>query len=377
MFELEEVKGEIARIKVAGVGGAGGNMVNNMIAASLKHVEFVAMNTDAQALGISLAQRRVQLGDGVTRGLGAGSKPELGRRSAEESREDIAAALGGVDMIFICAGMGGGTGTGASPIVAQVAKEMGALTVSVVTKPFFYEGTKRRHNAESGIKELEKHVDTLITIPNDRISYAVDKSTSLIESFARANDVLRQAVQGISDLIVIPGLINLDFADVRTIMEEAGSAVMGMGMAAEAKEATKAAINNPLLENSSIEGARGILVNITGGPDLSLKDVEEAAGLVYDSAHQEANIIFGAVIDPDLKDECRVTVIATGFAPKKQKLEIPVKKWAPPKEPMKEQITLKGSSKILAKSLKPDPAPLTFEDRFDIPTFLRKEHTGL
>jgi len=371
MFELEEVKGEIAKIKVVGVGGAGGNMVNNMIAASLRHVEFVAMNTDSQALGISLAQRRVQLGDAVTRGLGAGSKPELGRRSAEESREDIAAALCGVDMIFICAGMGGGTGTGGSPVVAQVAKDLGALTVGVVTKPFFYEGTRRRHNAETGIKELEKHVDTLITIPNDRISYAVDKNTSLLESFARANDVLRQAVQGISDLIVIPGLINLDFADVRTIMEEAGSAVMGMGVAAEAKEAAKAAINNPLLENSSVEGARGILVNITGGLDLSLKDVEEAAGLVYDSAHAEANIIFGAVIHPDLKNECRVTVIATGFAPRKQKLEIPVKKWAPPKE----EITLKGSSKILAKSLKPEGGPLSFEDTFDIPTFLRKEPT--
>jgi len=371
MFELEEVKGEIAKIKVVGVGGAGGNMVNNMIASNLKHVEFVAMNTDAQALSISLAHRRVQLGDSVTRGLGAGSKPELGRRSAEESREDIADALAGVDMIFVCAGMGGGTGTGASPVVAQAAKELGALTVGIVTKPFFYEGTKRRHNAESGIKELEKYIDTLIIIPNDRISYAVEKSTSLIESFARANDVLRQAVQGISDLIVVPGLINLDFADVRTIMEEAGSAVMGMGVAPEAKEATKAAISNPLLENSSVEGARGILVNITGGLGLSLKDVEEAAGLVYDSAHAEANIIFGAVIDPDLKNECRVTVIATGFAPKKPKLEIPVKKWAPPKE----EITLRGSSRILAKSLKPEAGSAAFEETFDIPTFLRKEPT--
>lgn len=375
MFELEELKGEIAKIKVVGVGGAGGNMVNNMIASNLKHVEFIAMNTDAQALGISLAARKLQLGDSVTRGLGAGSKPELGRRSAEESREDIADALRGVDMVFITAGMGGGTGTGASPIVAQVAKELGMLTVGIVTKPFFYEGTKRRHNAEQGIKELEKEVDTLIIIPNDRISYAVEQGTSLLESFSRANDVLLHAVQGISELIVVPGLINLDFADVRTVMEEAGSAVMGMGTAAGAKEATKSAITNPLLENSSIEGAKGILVNITGGVEMTLKEVEEAASLVYDSAHQEANIIFGAVINPELKNECRVTVIATGFAPKKPKIEVPptVKPWSPPKE----HVTLKGSSKILAKSLNPEAGSIAFEDAFDIPTFLRKESTKL
>ncbi len=394
LFEIEEMKVDAARIKVIGIGGAGGNMVNNMISSNLKHVQFVAANTDAQALGISLASRKIQLGEDITRGLGAGSKPETGRQAALESKEALTDALKGADMVFITAGMGGGTGTGASPIVAQTAKETGALTVAVVTKPFFYEGTTRRHNAEAGIKELEKNVDTLIVIPNDRISYVVDKGTSLLESFARANDVLRQAVQGISDLIVVPGLINLDFADVRTIMQEAGNAVMGMGADSSAKEATKKAISNPLLENSSIEGARGILVNITGGSGLSLKDVEEAASLVYDSAHPEANIIFGAVIDQELEGECRVTVIATSFAPRKQKLDIPVKKWAPPAMPAASApsaasslanevpASLKGSQRILAKSLKlpsgdsqaaEKAGPSVYDDPFDIPTFLRKQ----
>ena len=406
MFEIEEMKTDMARIKVVGVGGAGGNMVNNMVSSNLKHVQFVAANTDAQALGVSLASRKIQLGEDVTRGLGAGSRPDIGRQAALESKEALTDALKGADMVFITAGMGGGTGTGASPIVAQCAKETGALTVAVVTKPFFYEGTTRRHNADAGIKELEKNVDTLIVIPNDRISYVVDKGTSLLESFARANDVLRQAVQGISDLIVVPGLINLDFADVRTIMQESGGAVMGMGADLSAKEATKKAISNPLLENSSIEGARGILVNITGGLGLSLKDVEEAASLVYDSAHPEANIIFGAVIDQELEGECRVTVIATSFAPKKQKLEMPsVRKWAPPAPGMPPTpananlhfktgdapANLKGSQRILAKSLK-TPLPeiggehggqagektepaFSCDDPFDIPTFLRK-HLG-
>lgn len=394
MFELEELRGGqfTARIKLAGVGGAGGNMVNNMITADLKQVEFVAMNTDAQALGVSLAQRKIQLGENVTRGLGAGSKPELGKQAAAESKQEIADALAGADMVFITAGMGGGTGTGASPVVAQAARELGILTVAIVTKPFFYEGTTRRHNAEMGIKELEKQVDTLIVIPNDRISYVVDKGTSLLESFARANDVLRQAVQGISDLVVKPGLINLDFADVKTIMENSGPAVMGQGVAAGAKEATKKAINNPLLENSSIEGARGILVNITGGTELSLQEVEEAAGLVYDAAHPECNIIFGAVIDRDLKGECRVTVIATGFEPKKEKVDLPeVKKWSPPKEAVfarREPLVLRGSQRILSKSLRapeeasaPESAsglsssglPMPLDDPFDIPAFMRRQ----
>ncbi len=381
-FELEEVKGEMAKIKVIGVGGAGGNMINNMVAGSLKHVEFIAFNTDQQALGISLAHRKIQLGENMTRGLGAGSKPQIGKSAAEESREIIADALAGADMVFVTAGMGGGTGTGASPVIAQVARELGALTVAIVTKPFFYEGTTRRHNAENGLKELEKNVDSLIVIPNDRISYVVDKGTSILQSFAKANEVLLNAVQGISDLIVIPGLINLDFADVRTIMQEAGQAVMGTGTAPDAREATKKAISNPLLENSSIEGAKGILVNITGGFELPLKDVEEATCLVHEAAHPEAMIIFGAVIDPELKNECRVTVIATGFSPKKEKLDIPVKKWAPASKeqpaprpaPVRENIVLKGSQRILSKSLQGHSERQdAFDDPFDIPAFLRKE----
>ena len=417
LFELEEVKGDFARIRVIGVGGAGGNMVNNMIAQNLKHVDFIAVNTDNQALGTSLAQRKIQLGEAVTRGLGAGSKPDLGRQAALESKDELTKALSGTDMVFICAGMGGGTGTGASPVVAQAAKEAGALTVAIVTKPFFYEGTTRRHNAELGLKELEKSVDTLIVIPNDRISYVVDKGTSLLDSFGKANDVLRQAVQGISDLIAIPGLINLDFADIRTIMQESGPAVMGMGAAPDAREAVKKAITNPLLENSSIEGARGIIVNITGGLELSLKEVEEAASLVYDSAHPDAHIIFGAVIDRALKEQCRVTVVATNFISKKERVELPVKKWAPHQsmgqatpqtaeaavseipqtetvsaeaektvskpEPMpssiaahykKEMPELRGSQKILAKSLRPLTKKIEpFDDPFEIPAYLRKD----
>ncbi len=426
LFELEEIKGEVARIKVIGVGGAGGNMVNNMIACNLKHVDFIAANTDSQALGVSLAQRKIQLGEAVTRGLGAGSKPDLGRQAALESKDAIVKALSGTDMVFITAGMGGGTGTGASPVVAQAAREAGALTVAIVTKPFFYEGTTRRHNAELGLKELEKSVDTLIVIPNDRISYVVDKGTSLLDSFGKANDVLRQAVQGISDLIAVPGLINLDFADVRTIMQESGPAVMGMGAAPDAREAVKKAITNPLLENSSIEGARGIIVNITGGLELSLKEVEEAASLVYDSAHPDAHIIFGAVIDRALKQQCRVTVVATNFVSKKEKVDLPVKKWAPQTqtaipqtaqaaqlekavletslpelpalpgtagkaaggpEPLapsiaasgfkKEMPALKGSQKILAKSLRPLAKKIEpFDDPFEIPAYLRKD-TGI
>jgi cell division protein FtsZ len=369
MFELQELGPTGARIKVLGVGGAGGNMLNAMIAAGLEHVEFIAVNTDQQALEVCLAPRKVQIGASLTKGLGAGSKPEVGRQAALESRQEIVEALEGADMVFITAGMGGGTGTGASPVLAQAARELGALTVGVVTKPFFYEGSTRRLNAQEGIKELQRWVDTLIVIPNDRISYVVAKETPLVESFRVANDVLRQAVQGISDLVVVPGLINLDFADVRTIMAGAGRAVMGMGSSAKAREAAKRAITNPLLEDSSIEGARGILVNITGGLGLSLQDAEEAAGLVHECAHQEANIIFGAVVDADLKDEVRVTVVATGFGrPKKGQeqrrqaqdslAELRPYSPPPPKEP-----TLRASARVLSKTL---------EGSYDIPTFMRK-----
>jgi cell division protein FtsZ len=378
-FELEEVRGQGASIRVIGVGGAGGNAVNNMIASNLQGVEFIAVNTDIQVLETSIAPVKVQIGMELTKGLGAGSNPEIGRDAAIEDREAIADRLRGSDMVFITAGMGGGTGTGASPVVASIARELGALTVAIVTKPFFYEGKKRAINAEMGLKELQNYVDTLIIIPNDRIGLVVGKGTPMLKSFAMANDVLRQAVQGISDLILIPGLINLDFADVKAIMENAGRAVMGIGLGrgeGGALEAAKKAISNPLLENSSTEGAKGIIINITGGLNISHSDVQDAAAFIYDMAHDDANIIFGAVINPDIEDEIRVTVIATGFEEKKEKVELPqIKKWMPIKEP----VSFKGADRVLAKSLKHDyagaPAPtelMPFEDPLDIPTFMRK-----
>lgn len=318
MFELEEASGgkQHASIKVIGVGGAGGNVVNNMIASNIRSVDFIALNTDAQVLDTSMATEKLQIGQSITRGLGAGSKPEVGRESALEDKDIIAGALEGADMVFITAGMGGGTGTGAAPVVAEVARSLGAITVAVVTKPFFYEGGVRKRNAEAGIKEIQDMVDTMIVIPNDRIAMVVEKGTPLLESFAIANDVLRHAVQGISDLVLIPGLINLDFADVKTVVQQAGRAVIGMGTGkgeGGAYDAAKKAISNPLLENNSIEGAEAVLINITGGLSLSLNDVQEATAPVYESAKDGANIMLGAVIDPDLKEEVRVTVIATRF----------------------------------------------------------------
>jgi cell division protein FtsZ len=374
MFELEELNwGPVANIKVAGVGGAGCNVVNNMVASSIKAVEFIAMNTDSQSLENSLASRKVQMGRTITRGLGAGSRPDIGKEAALEDREQIAESLAGADMVFITAGMGGGTGTGAGPVVAEVAKEQGALTVAVVTKPFFYEGGKRRANAEYGLSELQEQVDTIIVVPNDRISLVVEKGTPLLESFAVANDVLRHAVQGISDLVVVPGLINLDFADVSAVMAGTGRAVIGMGFGhdgAGAHEAAKGAILNPLLENNSIEGAAGILINITGGLELALSDVQEAASLIYDSADEDANIIVGAVVDPDIKGEVRVTVIATGFKEDRRKAQLPnVREWTAAKEP---PVHLRGSDKVLSKTLEPESAGAGYEDTLDIPTFLRK-----
>jgi len=379
MFELEDVKGQRASIRVIGVGGAGGNAVNNMIASNLQGVEFIAVNTDSQVLETTLASTKVQIGLELTKGLGAGSNPEIGREAAFEDREAIVECLKGSDMVFITAGMGGGTGTGASPVVASAAKELGALTVAIVTKPFFYEGRKRAINAEIGLKELQNDVDTLIVIPNDRIGLVVEKGTPMLKSFAVANDVLRQAVQGISDLILIPGLINLDFADVKAIMANAGRAVMGVGLGrgeGGALEAAKKAISNPLLEESSTDGAKGIIINITGGLDLSLSSVQDAAAFIYDMAHEEANIIFGSVINPDIEDEVRVTVIATGFGERKEKVELPkIKKWMPVKEP----VTFKGADRVLAKNLKSDyavtPAStdlMPYEDPLDVPTFIRK-----
>lgn len=315
MLEFDTESNQVAEIKVIGVGGGGNNAVNRMILAGLKGVEFVSINTDSQALQLSRAEKKVQIGVKLTKGLGAGANPEIGTKAAEESRENLVEILKGADMVFVTAGMGGGTGTGAAPVVAEVAKELGALTVGVVTRPFTFEGRKRAMQAEKGIAELKSKVDTLITIPNDRLLQVVDKHTTIHEAFRLADDVLRQGVQGISDLIAVPGLINLDFADVKTIMMNTGSALMGIGQATgenRAADAARKAISSPLLE-TSIEGARGVLLNITGGSNLTLFEVNEASEIIAEAADPEANIIFGAVIDDDMKEEVRVTVIATGF----------------------------------------------------------------
>ncbi|MEW5745635.1 MAG: cell division protein FtsZ [Nitrospirota bacterium] len=356
MFELQDVGRLIAKIKVVGVGGGGGNAINSMVAANLFGIEFIAVNTDSQHLDASLAPVKVQIGADLTKGLGAGSNPVIGREAAFEDRDSLLGCIEGADMVFITAGMGGGTGTGAAPVIASMAKELGILTVGVVTKPFYYEGRKRAINAEEGIRELKKQVDTLIVVPNDRIHLVVEKGTPLLKSFSVANDVLRQAIQGISDLILIPGLINLDFADVKSVMENAGKAVIGVGCGEGengAFEAAKRAISNPLLEESSIEGAKGILINITGGLDMSLDAVQQAASLIHDSAHDDANIILGAVINPDMESGVRVTAIATGLEDRVEKAELPqIRKWTPKKEP----VSLKGSERILSKSMPLPPA---------------------
>jgi cell division protein FtsZ len=314
LLELDDI--QQARIVVFGVGGGGGNAVNTMITAHLDGVEFVSANTDCQALDANLAPMKIQLGHGLTRGLGAGANPEVGKGAALETVDRIKEVLAGADMVFVTAGMGGGTGTGGAPVIARLAKEVGALTVGVVTKPFLFEGKKRRRQAEEGIAALAEAVDTLITIPNQRLLSVAGQGTSMLDAFRRADEVLLNAVQGISDLITVPGLINVDFADVRTIMSCMGRALMGTGRARgdrRALEAAQQAISSPLLEDVSIDGATGILINITGGPDLTLFEVNEASSLIQEAAHEEANIIFGSVIDSNLKEEVRITVIATGF----------------------------------------------------------------
>jgi cell division protein FtsZ len=305
-----------AKIKVIGVGGGGGNAVNRMIQAGIKGVEFLVANTDVQAMRASLAPVKLQIGGKLTKGLGAGANPEVGKQAALEDTDRILEALSGADMIFITTGMGGGTGTGAAPIIASLAAELGSLTVAVVTKPFGFEGKRRRVQAEQGIRALRDTVDTLITIPNERLLNFVERGTSLSEAFKIADDILRQAVQGISDLITVPGEINLDFADVKTIMHGMGMALMGTGVSTgehRAVEAAQRAISSPLLEEASIEGAKGVLINVTGGSDMTLFEVHEAASIIQEAADEEANIIFGTVIDPKMKDEVKVTVIATGF----------------------------------------------------------------
>ena len=304
-----------ARIKVIGVGGGGQNAVNRMIEEGIQGVEFVATNTDAQALTLSRAPTRVRLGDKLTRGLGAGGDPEIGRKAAEESADELYSVLKGADMVFVTAGMGGGTGTGAAPVVCQVAKECGALTIGVVTRPFTFEGGRRSQAAEVGVQQMREHAHTLISIPNDRLLQLADKKSSLEDSFRLADDVLRQGIQGISELITVPGLINLDFADVRTIMSEGGAALMAVGRGSgedRAKMAAEQAISSQLLD-ITIDGARGVLFNVTGGTNLTLFEVNQAAAIIRETAHPDVNMIFGAVIEPDMGDEVRVTVIATGF----------------------------------------------------------------
>ncbi len=353
MLEFDVDTGHFAQIKVVGVGGGGNNAVNRMIEFGLQGVEFIAINTDKQALFLSNADQKIQIGEKLTKGLGAGADPEIGQSAAEESYEEISQALKGTDMLFITAGMGGGTGTGATPVIADISKEMGILTVGVVTKPFMFEGKQRMLNAEKGIEALKGKVDTLVTIPNDRLLQVVEKRTSMLEAFKVADDILRQGVQGISDLIAVPGLVNLDFADVKTIMQEKGLAHMGIGRSAgdnRAIEATKQAIQSPLLE-TTIEGAKGVLLNITGSEDLGLYEVNEAAELVAEAAHPDANIIFGAVINDELQDEVSITVIATGF-----------------EQQDKQKQKEKRADQILEQTLGSQDT----EDDLDIPTFLRR-----
>ncbi|QAY65424.1 cell division protein FtsZ [Paenibacillus protaetiae] len=371
-FELEQ----LAQIKVIGVGGGGSNAVNRMIDNGVKGVEFITVNTDAQALHLAKSEHKLQIGDKLTRGLGAGANPEVGKKAAEESREAIMNQLKGADMVFVTAGMGGGTGTGAAPVIAEIARECGALTVGVVTRPFTFEGRKRSTQAELGIEALKEKVDTLIVIPNDRLLEIVDKKTPMLEAFLEADNVLRQAVQGISDLIAVPGLINLDFADVKTIMTERGSALMGIGVATgenRAAEAARKAIMSPLLE-TSIDGARGVIMNITGGTNLSLYEVNEAAEIVISASDPEVNMIFGAIINEDLKDEIKVTVIATGF---ENKPAANVRR-APAEQPESRQgasAPVNPAPSSGTPSVKPFGAAPT-SDQLEIPAFLRNRRNN-
>ncbi|MCE5167841.1 cell division protein FtsZ [Paenibacillus profundus] len=365
MLEFEFEMEQLAQIKVIGVGGGGSNAVNRMIDNGVQGVEFITVNTDAQALHFAKSEHKLQIGDKLTRGLGAGANPDVGKKAAEESRELISNTLKGADMVFVTAGMGGGTGTGAAPVIAEIAKECGALTVGVVTRPFTFEGRKRFTQSEMGIESLKEKVDTLIVIPNDRLLEIVDKKTPMLEAFRAADNVLHQAVQGISDLIAVPGLINLDFADVKTIMTERGSALMGIGVAngeSRAAEAARKAIMSPLLE-TSIDGARGVIMNITGGSNLSLYEVNEAAEIVTAASDPEVNMIFGAIIDENMKDDIKVTVIATGFEHKPAPA-------IPGRRPPSAASGNEGNDSRSDSALRPfgnQPAG----DQLDIPTFLR------
>ncbi len=376
MLEFDTNTDQLATIKVIGVGGGGNNAVNRMIDHGVEGVEFIAVNTDAQALNLSKAEIKLQIGEKLTRGLGAGANPEVGKKAAEESREQIEEVLQGADMIFVTAGKGGGTGTGAAPVIAQIAKDLGALTVGVVTRPFSFEGIRRQKQAKAGIDALKAAVDTLIVIPNDRLLEIVDKNTPMLEAFREADNVLRQGVQGISDLIAKPGLINVDFADVKTIMYDKGSALMGIGVATgenRAVEAAKKAISSPLLE-TSIDGAQGVLMNISGGPSLSLFEVQEAADLVTSAADDEVNVIFGNVINENLKEEVIVTVIATGFDESKKQQSRKQTQSRPSAYQQQAAATRTNEPRERETPKQEENYNQHDEDTLDIPTFLRNRN---
>ncbi|MCE5270504.1 cell division protein FtsZ [bacterium] len=402
-FELTDLADQMARIAVVGVGGAGGNAINHMIDSQMKGVDFVAANTDVQALSISRAPYKVQIGKQLTKGLGAGARPEVGKAAMEEDRDELASMLEGSDMVFITAGMGGGTGTGAAPVVSEIARELGALTIGVVTKPFIFEGRKRIKQAELGIAELRKHVDTIIIVPNQRLLGLVGKNTTFEEALKIADNILLYACQGISELITTPALVNLDFADVKTIMSGMGDALMGTGFASgeyRAAEAAQEAISSPLLEDVHIKGARGVLVNITGGSDLTLHEVNDANNVIYEAAGEDANIIFGAMIDESMNGQVRVTVIATGFG-REEEQAVPERMVA--EKPLNNVIEIEraidraigddlsgsgsfvvsGRSSSMLRGDKPQaskpiptapgkPNPLTYEE-LEIPTFIRRQ----
>ncbi|MFM8367265.1 MAG: cell division protein FtsZ [Chloroflexota bacterium] len=374
-----------ARIKVIGVGGAGQNAVNRMMEEGIQGVEFIAANSDAQALTLSRAPIRVRLGDKITRGLGAGGDPEIGRKAAEESSDELYNVLKGADMVFVTAGMGGGTGTGAAPVVSQIAKECGALTIGVVTRPFTFEGGKRSQSAEAGVTKMKEHAHTLISIPNDRLLQLADKKSSLQDAFRMADEVLHQGIQGISELITIPGLINLDFADVRSIMSEGGAALMAVGRGSgddRAKVAAEQAISSQLLD-ITIDGARGVLFNVTGGPNMTLFEVNQAAAIIRETAHPDVNMIFGAVIDPNMGDEIRCTVIATGFErsgvtrrvldriPRTNSSEKPVSAANTPFQARPTESVTANPETRSSADVKSQPSPSINNDDLDVPTFLR------
>jgi cell division protein FtsZ len=384
MIEFDENKNLAAKVKIIGIGGGGNNALNTMISYKLAGVEFIAANTDAQALAANLSPLKLQLGTTLTKGLGAGGNPEVGRKAALEDLEKIRDILKGADMVFITAGLGGGTGTGGAPVIAEAAREVGALTVAIVTKPFHFEGKKRMKQAEEGLANLRMTADALITIPNQRLLSISGKNMTLIEAFKKADEILYHAAKGISDIVVGHGIINLDFADVRTIMSETGMALMGTGIASgenRSVEAAQKAISSPLLEDITIEGARGLLINITGGQNMTLSEIHEATTLVQKEAHEEANIIWGMVIDETMSEEIRVTVIATGFGKAEEKSASRFKKAAPISFSMRENRdipTFMRRAKVNErfdelKLVEPPEFSVEDEDRFDIPTFLRKQ----